>query len=252
DGDYAPQMISNARALGVKVVTFGRRANADVRLIDAIPRPTGGSLVTAQLGPGHGNARICFTVAEPGEHWISNALGVIAAVRAAGGDLGAAGLALAEMGGLKGRGARHNVNVPGGTALLIDESYNANPASMRATLKALGQTPAHRRIAVLATMGELGEFAERFHEQLADPIIEAEVDHAILVGEGMDRLASELERKRAGSGGFVPSYEHCRDAEEAIARLGEFEMTSGDVVLVKGSNFMGLGKLVSHYTSASK
>ncbi|WP_298336964.1 UDP-N-acetylmuramoyl-tripeptide--D-alanyl-D-alanine ligase [uncultured Erythrobacter sp.] len=251
DSDYTPRMITNARNMGVKVVTFGRSANADVRLIDAIPGANGGSLVTAQLGPGHGNARVCYSVAEPGEHWISNSLGVIAAVRAAGGDLGAAGLALAEMGGLKGRGARHNINVSGGTALLIDESYNANPTSMRATLKALGQTPALRRVAVLGTMGELGEFFERFHRQLAEPITDAQIDHLILVGEGMSDLAAELSKRHAKSLGFVPSFEHCATTKDAISVLGKFGLTNGDVVLVKGSNFMGLGALVTHYTKAA-
>ena len=162
-----------------------------MRLIDAIPSLNGGSLVTAQLGPGEGSARVCYTVAEPGEHWVSNSLGVIAAVRAAGGDLGAAGLALGEMGGLKGRGARHNVNVPGGTALLIDESYNANPASMRATLKALGQTPALRRVAVLGSMKELGDFAPDFHRQLVEPLTKEGIDHAILVGEQIHLALSQ-------------------------------------------------------------
>lgn len=101
DSEWAERMIANARALDVKIVTFGRAAGADVRLLDAIPAAGGGSLVTADLG----DRRVCYTVAEPGEHWIVNSLGVIAAVRAAGGDLASAGLALAEMGGLKGRGA---------------------------------------------------------------------------------------------------------------------------------------------------
>ena len=101
--------------------------------------------MTAEFAPELGGGRLCFTVAEPGEHWIANALAVMAAVRAAGGDLAAAGLALAELGGMKGRGRRIDLTPPsGGRALLIDESYNANPASMRATLRQLGQTPAAR------------------------------------------------------------------------------------------------------------
>lgn len=247
DTDYTARMVDHARALGVKVVTFGSHPEADVRLLDAISGSHGGSVVTADLG----EQRLCYTVAEPGEHWITNSLGVMAAVRAAGGDLASAGLALAEMGGLKGRGARTQIEAVGGKALLIDESYNANPASMRATLKALGQTPAHRRIAVLGTMGELGEFATRFHRQLADPLIDAEVDHAILVGDGMAQLAEELGRRSGSSLGFGGSFAHCETTDEAIMKLEEFCVTNGDVVLVKGSNFMGLGRLVSHFKSAA-
>ncbi|WP_416831103.1 MAG: UDP-N-acetylmuramoyl-tripeptide--D-alanyl-D-alanine ligase [Erythrobacter sp.] len=246
DSEYADRMIANARGLGVKVVTFGRSAHADVRLLDAIPSANGGSLVTADLG----TARLCYSVAEPGEHWVANSLGVMAAVRAAGGDLASAGLALAEMGGLKGRGARFSIEAAGGKALLVDESYNANPASMRATLKALGQTPAHRRIAVLGSMKELGDFAEGFHAQLADPLQDAKIDHVILVGDEMRALAAELGRRSANSLGFAPQFAHCQTPVEAIAALDDFGLIHGDAVLVKGSNSVGLGRLVSHYTSA--
>ncbi|QIQ86819.1 UDP-N-acetylmuramoyl-tripeptide--D-alanyl-D-alanine ligase [Erythrobacter sp.] len=245
DSEWAPRLIGHAKALGHKVVTFGRSAEADVRLLDAIPSANGGSLVTADMG---GAGRLCFSVAEPGEHWIANALGVMAAVRAAGGDLGAAGLALAEMGGLKGRGARFQVEVPGGKALLIDESYNANPASMRATLRALGQTPAHRRIAVLGSMKELGDFAPSFHAQLAEPLAEAKIDHAILVGDEMGFLAAELRKTPANPLGFAVGFDHCDTPAEAIAALEQYGLTHGDAVLVKGSNSVGLGRLVSHFT----
>lgn len=249
DSDYTERMIANAKAMGVNIVTFGRSKSADVRLLDVIPSANGGSLVTAQLGPAHENARLCYTVAEPGEHWVSNSLGVIAAVRAAGGDLGAAGLALGEMGGLKGRGARHNIDVPGGTALMIDESYNANPASMRATLKALGQTPALRRVAVLGSMKELGDFAADFHRQLAEPLVEEGIDHAILVGEEMRALAGELGRRSGNSLGFKPTFDQCDTPAQAQEALDAFGLTHGDTVLVKGSNSVGLGGLVTHYTS---
>jgi len=244
DSEWAERMIGHAKACGAKVVTFGRAATADVRLLDAIPSAGGGSLVTADLG----DRRICYTIAEPGEHWIVNSLGVIAAVRAAGGDLASAGLALAEMGGLKGRGARHTLTVPGGTALLIDESYNANPASMRATLKALAATPATRRLAVLGSMKELGDFADAFHRQLAEPITEAGVTHAILVGPEMRALAEELGKGAGGSLGKGPSFAHCEGPAEATLLLEQFGLAHGDAVLVKGSNSVGLGRLVSHFT----
>lgn len=250
DSEYSPRIISNAHAMGVNIVTFGRSEDADVRLLDAIPSANGGSMVTAQLGSGDDNTRVCYNVAEPGEHWIANSLGVIAAVRAAGGDLGAAGLALAEMGGLKGRGARHNVDVPGGTALLIDESYNANPASMRATLKALGATPSLRRVAVLGSMMELGDFGPDFHRQLAEPLTQESIDHVILVGDEMQALAGELAQAAANSLGFEPTFDQCDSPDQAIEALEAFGLTHGDTVLVKGSNSVGLGRLVTHYTSS--
>jgi UDP-N-acetylmuramoyl-tripeptide--D-alanyl-D-alanine ligase len=248
DSEFAERMIGHAKACGAHVVTFGRAKTADVRLLDAIPAAGGGSLVTADLG----DRRICYTIAEPGEHWIVNSLGVMAAVRAAGGDLASAGLALAEMGGLKGRGARHTIAARGGPALLIDESYNANPASMRATLKALSQTPATRRIAVLGSMKELGDFADRFHRQLAEPIADAGITHVILVGDEMRALADELGKATAAMLGNSVTFAHCEGPAEAIAALGQFGLAQGDAVLVKGSNSVGLGKLVSHLTETAR
>ncbi|MEA1617483.1 UDP-N-acetylmuramoyl-tripeptide--D-alanyl-D-alanine ligase [Erythrobacter sp. T5W1-R] len=247
DSDWADRMVRHAEVTGAKVITFGRKAGADVRLLDAIPVQGGGSLITADLG----DIRLCYTIAEPGEHWIVNSLGVIAAVRAAGGDLASAGLALAELGGLKGRGQRHVLKVAGGTALLIDESYNANPASMRATLKALAQTPAQRRVAVLGSMKELGDFSEGFHRQLAEPLGDAGVTHAILVGEEMRALAAELGKGLGNSLGKPISFAHCQGADEAIAALAEFGLGHGDAVLVKGSNSVGLGKLVARLTQGA-
>jgi UDP-N-acetylmuramoyl-tripeptide--D-alanyl-D-alanine ligase len=248
DADHADRLIAAAKACGAKVITFGRAKTADVRLLDAIPAAGGGALVTADLG----DIRLCYTIAEPGEHWIVNSLGVMAAVRAAGGDLASAGLALAEMGGMKGRGARHTLDVAGGTALLIDESYNANPASMRATLKALAATPASRRLAVLGSMKELGDFADAFHRQLAEPLIEAGVAHAILVGPEMLSLADELGKAAATPLGKGLTFTHCETPAEAIAALGQYGLAQGDAVLVKGSNSVGLGRLVTHFTDHAR
>jgi len=245
DNAHFARLRDAALAAGANVLAFGSAPDADVRLLDAIPSANGGSLVTAALG----ERRLCYSVAEPGAHWVANSLAVMAAVHAAGGDLGAAGLALAEMGGLKGRGARHRIAVPGGHALLIDESYNANPASMRATLAQLGATPASRRIAVLGSMKELGDFAPAFHAQLAEPLAEAGVDYAVLVGEEMLALARELGKGAGGPLGKPLAYAHCENPGEAIAALEEFGLTGGDAVLVKGSNSVGLGRLVAHFAA---
>ncbi|HEV7232732.1 MAG TPA: UDP-N-acetylmuramoyl-tripeptide--D-alanyl-D-alanine ligase, partial [Sphingorhabdus sp.] len=134
------------------IVSFGFDAGADVRVLDHVGAGDGGSLITAKLPGGS----LCYTLSQSGPHWIANSLAVLAAVEAVGGDLAAAGLAMAELGGLAGRGARHRISVGGGEALLLDESYNANPASMAATLGELGKYDG-RKIAVLGTMKELGD-----------------------------------------------------------------------------------------------
>ena len=245
DSPHFARLREAALAHGAKVLSFGRSAQADLRLLDTIPSANGGSLVTAALG----DERLCYTVAEPGEHWIGNSLCVMAAVKAAGGDLGAAGLALAEMGGLKGRGARLRVPVPGGHALLIDESYNANPSSMRATLAQLGATPATRRIAVLGAMKELGDFGPEFHARLVEPLETAQADFVVLVGDEMLPLARELGKGSAGTLGKLSHFAHAANAGEAIAALEEFGLVGGDAVLVKGSNSVGLARLVAHFAA---
>jgi UDP-N-acetylmuramoyl-tripeptide--D-alanyl-D-alanine ligase len=246
DSPHFARLRDAALKSGAKVVSFGRAAHADVRLLDMVVASSGGSLVTVDLG----DRRVCYTVSAAGDHWVLNSLAVMAAVRAAGGDLGAAGLALAEMGGLAGRGARLEVRTAdGGQALLIDESYNANPASMRATLTQLGQTPAKRRIAVLGAMKELGDFSPAFHAALAQPIVDAGVDHVILVGDEMNALAGELGKAGGETLGKGFTFAHCGSCDEAIAALSAFGLKDGDAVLVKGSNSVGLARLVAHFSA---
>jgi UDP-N-acetylmuramoyl-tripeptide--D-alanyl-D-alanine ligase len=251
DSVHCERLCARARELGAKVVTFGRAKGAQVRLLDAVAAHGGGSLVTADMG----DRRVCYTVGAPGAHWVNNSLAVIAAVRAAGADLGAAGLALAELSGLPGRGARSEIDLAGGgTAMLIDESYNANPASMRATLAQLGATPARRRIAVLGAMKELGTHAPAFHAALARPIAEAGVDFAVLVGPEMAALAEALEADELGKSvraslGKRFAFAHCADVREASEVLREFGLERGDAILVKGSNSVGLGALVAQLTT---
>ena len=161
-------------------------------------------------------------------------------LRAAGGDLASAGLALAEMGGLKGRGARHTIAARGGSALLIDESYNANPASMAATIGQFGVESADRRVVILGAMKELGPGGEAYHQGLAAPLVAAGVQFALLVGEEMAPLAKALE----GQGDF----EHVPAHSAAVERLKDL-IRPGDAVLVKGSNSVGLSHVVTALTN---
>ena len=203
-----------------------------MRAIESMRAATGGSFVTARVG----ERELSFTLSQPGAHWVSNALAVLAAVDAAGGDLGQAGLALAELGGLAGRGARFIAPLADGqTALVIDESYNANPASMRATLAVLAHEPG-RHVAVLGEMRELGDASDDYHAALAEPILAARVEMALLVGEAMAPLGRALE----GRVDFV----HVADARAAQAVLAD-RLAPGDAVLVKGSNGVGLSRVVA-------
>jgi len=126
-----------------------------------------------------------------------------------------------------------------GEALLIDESYNANPTSMAATLDVLGKTKASRRIAVLGAMRELGPASDALHAGLAAPILAAGVDYALLVGSGMEPLAKALEGKVESA--------HWPDASSAGESLRKL-LRPGDAILIKGSNAIGLGRIVASLT----
>jgi UDP-N-acetylmuramoyl-tripeptide--D-alanyl-D-alanine ligase len=232
DSPHRDRLIAAARPHVAKIVTFGLSQGADVRARESFRADNGGTFITAALG----DVEVSFIIAAPGAHWVSNTLAVLAAVDAVGGDLAAAGLAFSDMAGLAGRGARHRIPVGSGEVLLVDESYNANPASMAATLKTLGEEKVDRRIAVLGEMRELGTRSATYHADLVEPIIAAKVDRAILVGPEMQPLANALE----GRVDFV----HVRDAAAALDALRGL-IEPGDAVLVKGSNAIGLAALVN-------
>ena len=237
DSPHRDRLVAAARPHAAQILTFGLGQGADIWARELVGAPGGGTLVSAVLP----DAEITYTISQPGEHWVSNSLAVLGAVEALGGDLAAAGLALADMAGLKGRGERHRVAAGGGEAILIDESYNANPSSMRATLKTLAaQNVAGRRIVVLGSMRELGAESDAFHASLADPIEAARVEHAILVGEEMGALAKAL--------GPKVKMTHVPDAASAIGPLRE-AVGPGDAILVKGSNSIGLAALVEAMAS---
>jgi len=119
---------------------------------------------------------------------------------------------------------------------------------MAATLAQLGATPARRRIAVLGAMKELGEHGPQFHADLAGPLAAAQADYAVLVGDEMSPLADELGKSAGGALGKTIPFAHCRSTAEAIAALAEWGLEGGDAILVKGSNSVGLGKLVEALT----
>ena len=235
DTPYRDRLLGHARAHAATVLTFGRDPGADIYARDVVPLDHGTMIVAVLPG-----AELSFTLAQPGAHWVSNALAVLAAVQAMGGDLATAGLALAELQGLAGRGARHQLALADGAALLIDESYNANSVSMAATLAMLGKEQAVRRIAVLGEMRELGAESQALHAGLADPVIDAGVDIAVLVGPGMAPLADALAGK--------VDVRHLSDAASALAMARDL-VQAGDAILIKGSNAVGLGAVVAGLTS---
>lgn len=230
-GAQRDRLVKAARRFADRIITFGD-GDADVHAVHAVAAEAGGSLISATLL----ERELTFTISQHGAHWVTNALAVLAVVEAVGADVAAAGLALADMGGLKGRGERHELAVEGGKLLLIDESYNANPASMAATLKSLGEEKdVTRRIAVLGPMRELGPHSEQLHAGLAPAVLGAKVDRLILIGEEMAPLEQAL--------GGAMAIERAGSVDDA-ARLLLADLHPGDAVLVKASNSVGLAKLV--------
>jgi UDP-N-acetylmuramoyl-tripeptide--D-alanyl-D-alanine ligase len=163
---------------------------------------------------------------------------VLAVVRAAGADVLRAAEALSRLEPLPGRGRRCELAWRGGTLTLIDESYNASPAAMRAALAVLGATepgPSGRRIAVLGDMLELGSSAEQFHRELAEPVAAAKVDRVFLVGAAMSALFETLPEETRGG--------YWQSSEEAIPALLQF-LEPGDVVTIKGSRGVCVSDIV--------
>jgi UDP-N-acetylmuramoyl-tripeptide--D-alanyl-D-alanine ligase len=185
---------------------------------------------------------VTYKVGAPGRHIVMDSLAVLTAVSLLGADLALAALALAELQPPTGRGARQMLAVPGGTALLIDESYNANPASMRAALALLGQVPMGprgRRIAVLGDMLELGTQGNELHRALVESVLAHDVDLVFCSGPLMRSLWEALPPERRG--GYA---ETAAALEPAV--VGEIH--AGDAVMVKGSLGSKMGPIVAALT----
>jgi UDP-N-acetylmuramoyl-tripeptide--D-alanyl-D-alanine ligase len=219
------RLAASARNAGVgRLVTFGADDLATARLICARVKPDR-SCVRAMIA----DTEAAYCVGVAGEHWVLNSLGVLATIQAAGGDLGLAAPALGRMQPLDGRGARTVIEAPSGLVTLIDDSYNANPASMRAALSVLGTAEPEgrgRRIAVLGDMLELGPDSRHMHGSLADAVIESGARKVFLCGQDMSALAESLASEVEV---------HHAPTSADLAPLIVQTVWQGDMVLVKGS-----------------
>ncbi len=232
DNPHFERLSKAARRAGVNVVSFGTVAGADARA-ERIALLDDCSTVSASI---LGDA-VTYKVGVPGRHWVLNSLAVLAAVKLMDADLGRAALSLARVDPGPGRGRRIRAQVAGGTIEIIDESYNANPASMRAALEVLGRSEVKgrgRRIAVLGDMRELGVDSGRLHAELARVAEETGIDLVFTVGEDIEELDHALPRSRRAGHAAVPG-----DATGPLREL----VRAGDVVLVKGSQATGMAAI---------
>jgi UDP-N-acetylmuramoyl-tripeptide--D-alanyl-D-alanine ligase len=224
DNQWFDLLAERARRNGARIVSFGEHESADMRLED-LRLEQDASWIEARLV----GKRLAFRLGAPGRHLAMNALAVLAAADTLGADPERAAEALAGFRPPAGRGERVVLRHDGGDFLLIDESYNANPASMRAALALLGQArpgPGGRRIAVLGDMLELGAEAERLHADLVAPIEAAGADLVLLAGPMMKSLWRALPESCRGA---------YSETADALAPMLHEAVRAGDVVMVKAS-----------------
>jgi UDP-N-acetylmuramoyl-tripeptide--D-alanyl-D-alanine ligase len=238
DNPHFDLLAKLAREAGAeRVIGFGRHPDADARLED-LELKAGGSAIRARID----GRPIVYELGAAGEHMAANSLAVLAAAAVAGADVDRAAESFAEFSAGKGRGRRILLKLPAGSAILVDESYNANPASMRAALGVLSRVEPRedgRRIAVLGDMLELGVNEAEMHAALAEPIAEAAVDCVHLVGPVMASLWEALPPARRGV--------YAQTVAELTPRIAG-AIAPGDVIMVKGSNGIRLGDLVEELT----
>jgi UDP-N-acetylmuramoyl-tripeptide--D-alanyl-D-alanine ligase len=235
DNAHYARLAAAAKAQGVKkILSFGKTGGCDARLIDCAVTSEG-SAVNATFD----GYNIHYAMGAPGEHLVMNSLGVLLAARAAGGNLDICASALTRYVAPERRGARETVALPGGKALLIDESYNASPASVRAmvgVIKNIAPDAGGRRIVVLGDMRELGPTGPALHAALAAPISDAGVDLVFCCGELMSHLHDALPPARRGA--------HTATSE-LLAPIVADALRPGDVVCIKGSKSMHLEYVVN-------
>lgn len=224
NAQYA-RLTAAAEAAGVaRIVSFGEHEGAEARLLRYALQGESSTVEASILGQ-----PLTYKLGAPGKHLVLNSLAVLAAVALTGADLALAALALDNLKPAVGRGVRKSLKLPRGSALLIDESYNANPASMAAAIALLGQAPPGRRgrrIAVLGDMLELGPQGPELHRALAAPLAAARVDLVFCAGPLMRALWEVL--PSGVRGGYA---ETAAALESAVLDA----IADGDTVMVKGS-----------------
>jgi len=229
------RLAAAAAAAGVETVLgFGTHAEAAIRVCEIDPDSNGSRVVAEVAGQ-----TLTYRIGAPGNHWVINSLAVLATVLAADADVRRAAAALEGLRPPKGRGLRTTVAIAGGRFDLIDDSYNASPASMGAAFEVLGRIrpgPGGRRIAALGDMLELGDAAQALHAALAEPLCEHGIDLVFTAGRDMDALWQALPRAMRGG--------HAADSE-SLAPMVAAAVRPGDVVTVKGSAGSRMGVVVT-------
>jgi UDP-N-acetylmuramoyl-tripeptide--D-alanyl-D-alanine ligase len=213
-----------------RVTSFGAAEDCDAKLI-SFAADRQGSNVEARIS----GKRIGYRLNLPGRHHIINSLAVFAAIDALGVDLKEAARGLSELKPLAGRGKRHDVKIGDGMFAVIDESYNANPASMAASIEALGQFPANRRIAVLGEMRELGASSEQHHLELSKVLHDCGIDLVFACGPMTVALIAHLPDTMQGA--------HAADSDALLPTVADI-VRPGDAIMVKGSLASGMRKIV--------
>ncbi|WP_375667418.1 UDP-N-acetylmuramoyl-tripeptide--D-alanyl-D-alanine ligase [Bartonella sp. CL435QHHD] len=236
DSDFFSYLVQKAKKCGVKkILSFGETKDADYQA-RGIRLLTDSTSMIVRIGGRDREVQI----GAPGRHIVQNSLGVIAACDAMGVELEPVFLSFRHFSSQKGRGVRYQLSLSnGGEFYLIDESYNANPASMRAALELLATGPVGkegRRIAILGDMLELGEYSEKLHRDLIKPIRLSGANPVFLFGEAMKSLVSDL-----STGVKV----HYAENIEKILPLLLAEISSGDLLMVKSSNSLCSSNIVT-------
>ena len=229
------QLAAAAQANGIdRVISFGALPDCTIRL--CAYEPTGdGNRVDVSID----DQLLSFTLRVEGRHWAQNSLGVLGLVYALGGDVAAAAAAIADMRAPEGRGARHRLTLPAGPVELVDDSYNASPASMRAAFQVLDSiepSQGGRRVAVLGDMLELGDQARDLHAQLAADLETSKIDLVFTAGPLMAALDEALPAARRGP--------HAGSADALVQPLIG-SLGAEDVVLVKGSHGSAMHRVVT-------